>query len=80
MFTLPNTVFRHRAYPATAAALLTIVLSGCNNAERPNTQAAIEDTPPLHEQVVNYLRSSDSAVPPTPDVYPVRTVYNREAM
>lgn len=80
MFTLPNTVIRHRGYPATATALLTIVLSGCNNAERPNTQAAIEDNTPLHEQVVNYLRSSDSAVPPTPDVYPVRTVYNREAI
>jgi hypothetical protein len=35
---------------------------------------------PLHLQVLEALRQSDSVVPPMPAVHPVSTVYNREAI
>ncbi len=39
------------------------------------------NTKPLHEQVLAYLRTESGVVPqPLPDVHPVRTTYNHEAV
>lgn len=38
------------------------------------------ESKPLHEQVLDTLRTSDAVVPETPDVHPVHTVGNREAV
>lgn len=45
----------------------------------PDSQSPVS-TRALYEQVVDMLMNSDEVVPPRPEVYPVRTVYNREAI
>jgi len=35
---------------------------------------------PWHDQIIESLKSSDSVLPEMPDIYPVRTVYNREGV
>ncbi|MDT8437702.1 MAG: hypothetical protein RQ729_01680 [Wenzhouxiangellaceae bacterium] len=43
--------------------------------------AADEPGEPFHEQVLNYLRGSNEVVPrPLPDVHPIRTAFNPEAI
>lgn len=45
-----------------------------------NKTAQAEQEKPLHLQVLNGLLEQPSVIPSTPDVHPVRTVYNREAI
>lgn len=53
-------------------------LPGCQPNNTPS--ATPVDMQANHETVLNMLKSSDAAVPPRPNVYPVHTVYNREAI
>lgn len=57
-----------------------LLLSACQQTEEKFQHA--ENTPekPLYLQVLDGLHNSDAAIAPTPDVFPVHTVYNREAI
>jgi hypothetical protein len=62
----------------TVAAVLTVLCAGTARAQ---DIAAAADAPPLHEQLLAMLRDGDTAVPRyLPDVHPVRTVFNTEAI
>ena len=50
-----------------------------NTAVNPQ-HAATKNETPLYEQVITLLLNSDEVVAPRPNVYPVHTVYNREAI
>ncbi len=72
----------HRAAVLLGAALSPFSpLSAQDVAPEAVPGQATDQTPPLHEQVLAYLRTSSEAVPhPLPDVHPVRTVHNFEAI
>lgn len=68
---------------------VTVILAGCfwkdkskKNKSEESTLASLqaEGKPPLHEQVLNTLKSSNDVIPDMPPVNPVHTVYNREAI
>lgn len=63
--------------------LITVFMAACyapmNTAVNPQ-HAATKNETPLYEQVITLLLNSDEVVAPRPNVYPVHTVYNREAI
>lgn len=62
---------------ATIGILATLLAS--STASFAGSQAAPTQRA-LYQTVVEMLLASDAVVPPRPDVYPVRTVFNREAI
>lgn len=63
-------------FPATCTLFLLLELTSAASAK----DARVDSQPALYQQVVNLLIDSDAVVPPRPDIYPVRTVFNREAI
>ncbi|MCG8316641.1 MAG: hypothetical protein MI976_25790, partial [Pseudomonadales bacterium] len=63
--------------------LISSILAACSanvNEVVQSPNAAPNNPLPLYEQVVAMLLGSDEVIAPRPKVYPVQTVYNREAI
>jgi len=48
--------------------------------DKQHTEAAGKKEIPLHQQVIESLRKTPAVIPVVPDVHPVHTVFNREAI
>ena len=62
-------------------SLALVLITGCDSAAHKNEQTqAVQSSPAYHEQVRRILINDDAVKPAHPDIHPVRTVYNREAV